>query len=310
MTRFVIPGGVTTLSIGVGAVMLCLLAGCASQPPAELKSARSAYADLAKSPAVSVAPTDVYEAKKALDRAEKTYGDQGDEPETRDLAYVAERKVITARARANMMLADQQKKEAIAEMERVKAQQALAMRQQLGQTKAQLEQSEQQLASERQARAAAEQRTQDALSKIKGFATTKQDPRGLVMTLSGSVLFATGKSELLPTAQKRLADVVAALKDDPRGITIVGHTDSTGSADRNQQLSQRRAEAVRTYVITHGVPEDRVRAQGMGPNEPVADNKTAEGRANNRRVEIILSEEGTTKAPRSPSNDMQPQPQP
>ena len=307
MRRSVVPGGVATLGIGAGATVLFVLAGCASEPPGELKNARSAYAELARSSAVGVAPTDVYDAKKALDRAEQTYGENGDEPETRDLAYVAGRKVIAARAKASMMLADQQRREAIAELERFKAQQALAMRQQLGQTKGQLEQTEQQLASERQARAAAEQRTLDALSKIKGFAT-KQDTRGLVMTLSGSVLFATGKSELLPNAQRRLADVVSALKDDPRSVTIAGYTDSTGSADRNQELSQRRAEAVRTYVISHGVPEDRVRAQGMGPNEPVADNKTAEGRANNRRVEIILSEDGATKTPRQPSNDMQPHP--
>ncbi len=293
------------IAICASATVAAALAGCASQPPAELKNARSAYAELARSTAVNVAPSDVYEAKKALDRAEQTFASEGDEPETRDLAYVAQRRVIEAHAKANASLAEGQKKEGIAEMERVKAQRALATKQQLGQTKAQLEQSQQQLSSERQARAAAEQRTQDALLKIKGM-TTKQDTRGFVMTLNGAVLFATAKSELLPNAQKRLADVVTALKEDPRSITIVGHTDATGSADTNQQLSQRRAEAVRAYLISHGIPEDRVRAQGMGPNEPVADNKSAEGRANNRRVEIILSEDASTKGTR-PGSDTQQQ---
>jgi outer membrane protein OmpA-like peptidoglycan-associated protein len=276
------------LTMTAGAVIACMIAGCASKPPTELKNARAAYTDAAQSPAASVAQADVYEAKKSLDKAEMSFNEDGDSAETRDLAYIATRKAEIAKARGNTALSMQAKQMAMQDAQRWREQQATATRQQLGQTKEQLERSQQQLESERQARVAAEQRTTDALTRIKGM-TAKQEQRGLVLTLSGSVLFASGKSELLPGAQKRLDDVVAALKDDPRSITIVGHTDSVGSEDKNQQLSQKRADAVRQYLTTHGVPENRVTSEGMGEKEPIASNKTAEGRANNRRVEIILN---------------------
>lgn len=278
-----------TLSLTAGAVLLGLAAGCASQTPVELKNARSAYQAAAEAPGASYAATDVYEAKKSLQRAEDSFKNDGDEPETRDLAYVAERMAIIAKSKGNNVILLNEKQQALNDLAQWKQQQAVAARQQLGQTKEQLAQSQQQLDSERQARAAAEQRTSDALTKMKGM-TAKQDQRGLVLTLTGGVLFATGKSELLPGAQKKLEDVIAALKDDPRSITIVGHTDSVGNDDKNMTLSQKRADAVRTYLTTHGVAEDRVTAQGMGATQPIADNKTADGRANNRRVEIILNE--------------------
>jgi outer membrane protein OmpA-like peptidoglycan-associated protein len=277
-----------TLALTAGGLILGLVAGCAHEPPRELKNARAAYQDAADSPGATLASTDVYEAKKSLQRAEAYYNERGDEPETRDLAYVAERMAIIAKSKGNNVIILNEKQQALADLDQWKQQQAVAMRQQLGQTKEQLATSQQALDSERQARVAAEQRTADALLKIKGM-QTKEDQRGLVLTLTGDVLFAFGKSELLPTAQKKLNDVVTALKDDPRTITIVGHTDSIGSDETNMQLSQRRADAVRTYLATHGIPDERVSSQGMGKSQPVADNKTAEGRANNRRVEIILN---------------------
>jgi len=290
-----------TLCLTAATIIAALLVGCGSTMPPELINARTAYQEASQSQGANLAQVDVYEAKKSLDRAEKAFADNGDEPETRDLAYVAQRKALIARSKGNIAMAQQQQREALAEGERWKQQQAIATRDQLGRTKEQLAQSQAQLDSERQARVAAEQRTQDALAKVQGL-TTKLDQRGLVMTLSGSVLFATGKSELLPTAQKKLADVVAALKDDQRSMTIVGHTDSVGSEEKNQMLSQRRAEAVRTYLIGHGIPEDRVQAKGAGSSEPITDNKSAEGRANNRRVEIILSGEPSMKGKTAPGS--------
>ncbi len=290
------------LSLTAGAVVLGLVAGCASQPPMELKNARAAYQDAIDSPGATHAATDVYEAKKSLQRAEDYYHNEGDEPETRDLAYVAERMAIIAKSKGNNIIALNQKQQALNDLQQWRQQQAVAARQQLGQTKEQLAKSQEQLESERQARVAAEQRTNDAISKLHGL-TAKQDQRGLVLTLTGGVLFAFGKSELLPTAQKKLNDVIAALKDDQRTITIVGHTDSIGSHDKNMALSQRRADAVRTYLTTHGIPEDRVTAQGVGETEPIADNKSAEGRANNRRVEIILNGSQNTQGTPMPGTD-------
>lgn len=269
------------LTMTAGAMIACMLAGCASSPPVELKNARAAYQDASRSQGASLASTSMFDAKKSLDRAEAAYSEGGDAAETRDLAYVAERNAVIAKANGGAALAMQQKQVALQDAQRIKQEQAIAMRQQLGQAKSELEKSQQQLESERQAR-------MEALNKIKGL-SAKAEERGLVLTLSGSVLFATGKSELMPGARQRLDDVIAALKDDPRSMTIIGHTDSVGSEDKNMALSQKRANAVRTYLVTHGLPENRITAEGMGESKPVADNKTAEGRANNRRVEIILN---------------------
>jgi len=97
----------------------------------------------------------------------------------------------------------------------------------------------------------------------------------------------------LPAAQNRLnqvADALMATKD--RKLTVEGHTDSRGTSSYNQVLSQERADAVRSYIISRGYPGDLIQAQGIGKDRPVADNANAEGRANNRRVEIIIDRAG------------------
>jgi outer membrane protein OmpA-like peptidoglycan-associated protein len=117
-----------------------------------------------------------------------------------------------------------------------------------------------------------------------------------VISLSGSVLFATNKSELLPAAQDRLEQVAdALLATKERRLTIEGHTDSQGSSSRNLKLSQDRAESVRAFIISRGYPGDLIRAQGMGEDRPVAGNASAEERANNRRVEIIVDRDASTQ---------------
>ena len=95
---------------------------------------------------------------------------------------------------------------------------------------------------------------------------------------------------LLPGAQVKLNEVAQALTEqNPESKMIVeGHTDSQGSAASNQDLSQRRAQSVRDYLVSRGIAADRITAQGVGPTRPIADNASAEGRANNRRVEIII----------------------
>jgi outer membrane protein OmpA-like peptidoglycan-associated protein len=112
----------------------------------------------------------------------------------------------------------------------------------------------------------------------------------MVITLSGSVLFASAKSALLPAAQVKLNEVANALiKEDPLSkIVIEGHTDSQGTAAYNQDLSQQRAQAVRDYLVTRGIASDRITSQGFGLTRSIADNGSAEGRANNRRVEIVV----------------------
>lgn len=273
-----------------GAAVLVLIAGCASQPPQELRDARAAYANAQKAPGAALTPNDQREAKLALDRAEREFADEGDDQSTRDLAYVAQRKAVAARAHSDALQALEEKKIAQREFDQYKANQAVATAQDLERTKKSLGEAQAQAQSERAARNA-------ALEKIAGLQAKTTD-RGLTLTLSGSVLFATGKSVLLPTAQERLREVAAALKEDARPITIVGHTDSKGSDESNQKLSEARAKSVRAFLVKEGVPEDRVSTIGMGEAEPIADNETTEGRANNRRVEMIL--EDRPKSPAAP----------
>jgi outer membrane protein OmpA-like peptidoglycan-associated protein len=112
----------------------------------------------------------------------------------------------------------------------------------------------------------------------------------MVITLSGSVLFTSGKWDLSPGAQLKLNDVAKSLtlQDPVSKMVVEGHTDSQGSASSNQDLSQHRAQAVRDYLVTRGIASDRISAQGFGPARSVGDNATPEGRANNRRVEIVV----------------------
>ena len=112
----------------------------------------------------------------------------------------------------------------------------------------------------------------------------------MVITLSGSVLSASAKWDLLPAAQARLNEVATALiKEDPLSkIVVEGHTDSQGAPKFNQDLSQHRAQAVRDYLVTRGIASDRISAAGFGETRTIADNASPEGRANNRRVEIVV----------------------
>ena len=103
------------------------------------------------------------------------------------------------------------------------------------------------------------------------------------------MLFATGKSSLLPSSRQKLNEVADVLKDQPdRGIVVEGHTDSTGTDAKNEVLSQQRADSVKDYLVSRGVPSERVTTRGFGASHPVTSNTTAEERANNRRVEIII----------------------
>jgi outer membrane protein OmpA-like peptidoglycan-associated protein len=137
-----------------------------------------------------------------------------------------------------------------------------------------------------------EKRTADALAELAKLAAVKEEERGLVVTLSGGVLFRSAESTLLPSAQVKLDQVAnALLAVRARNLIVEGHTDSRGSTSYNQGLSQRRANAVRDYLVQRSYPADRIQARGMGKGSPIANNASPEGRANNRRVEIIIERE-------------------
>jgi outer membrane protein OmpA-like peptidoglycan-associated protein len=116
----------------------------------------------------------------------------------------------------------------------------------------------------------------------------RQTDRGVVVTL-GDVLFAVGETELLQSAAQNLDDVIELLESEPgKAIRIEGHTDSTGPAALNLRLSEERANAVRDALIDLGIDAARLNAVGMGEDFPIATNQTEDGRARNRRVDVIV----------------------
>lgn len=117
----------------------------------------------------------------------------------------------------------------------------------------------------------------------------RETDRGLVVTL-GDVLFSTGKSDLRGAAAGHLDKLAAFLaRYGDRTVTVEGHTDSVGSDAANLSLSQRRADAVKGYLVAHGIANGRLTAAGMGEGSPVSDNATATGRQQNRRVEVVIA---------------------
>lgn len=118
----------------------------------------------------------------------------------------------------------------------------------------------------------------------------KKTDRGLVITL-GDVLFASGQATLRSAAYSNLTKLATFLNQHPeRTLTIEGHTDSQGSDDYNQSLSQRRADAVRNFLMRNQVASQRLNSIGMGESTPVGDNASDSGRQSNRRVEVIIAD--------------------
>jgi outer membrane protein OmpA-like peptidoglycan-associated protein len=299
--------------VAVVAASIVMVACGAALPPTELVDAREAYARANDGEASELAPVQLEEARQALDRAENAFEDDPEALRTRDLAYVALRNVelaeahaaqATARLRAARARGEEEEmrerleREREAELEMTQEQLAEHRRafdlqsRELEERERELAEREQALEREREARQAAEAQAAAAIESLQRVAAVQEEERGLVITLSGAVLFASGQSDLLPIAQQKLDQVAETLNDSPnRGITIEGHTDSRGSRRRNEALSLARANSVRDYLVSKGVDANRIRAVGLGSERPVANNRTAEGRANNRRVEIVVAPE-------------------
>lgn len=288
-------------SIAAPALLGALVAlGCASTSPSpQLVDARRSYDQLRMSEASQLAPAQVYTAKQALDRAELAHKDDAGSFEEKSLAYIAQRQAEIAMANGQI---------AAAQRDRKAAEQAFDARAttMLENAQTTAERAQNQLATqgtelekERAARASAERRAAAAMASLAEIARVKEEARGMVITLDGAVLFVTGKSELLPIAREKLDQVAKVLQESAAGDTflIEGHTDSQGSDAANQALSQARADAVREYLISRGVPTDRVRSVGRGESQPVASNDSPEGRANNRRVEIVVQNAAQAASP-------------
>lgn len=294
---------------------------CSATIPTELSNARQAYQHASEGPASQLVPAELHKAKLALDRAEMSFAENPKSYQTKDLSYVAERKAMNADALASIasqkanavrankeyqttqdQIIEQAKKDLAKTQTEMKKTAAAVQADKLAVKQQALLDAEKRLAGEaateaaaklaieQQARLDAEKREADAKAELAKVASLNEEARGLVITLSGSVVFASNQATILPAAQSRLNQVAEALMstDKHHKLTVEGHTDSRGTDVYNMQLSQRRAESVRSYLISRGYPTDLIEARGIGEVRPIADNANSEGRSNNRRVEIIV----------------------
>jgi outer membrane protein OmpA-like peptidoglycan-associated protein len=277
----------TKLTTAVLGAVAAAASACASTHPmpVELAEARRDYEYSASGEATEAAPAELHTAKQTLERANEAFSRDPDDAHVRDLAYVAQRQAAVARAQARIHLAAGQVDKATTDMHGAQATALASTQDELRRAKEQLTQAE----MERKA-------AMDALQQIKG-GKVKSDARGTIVTLAGNVLFQQGKATLLPAARATLGDLAKALvRMKAQSLVIEGFTDNTGTDKRNAAVSQARAEAVLGYFASQGIAADKMKAVGRGNTNPIAANTTAEGRATNRRVEIVIQGEGKNEA--------------
>ncbi|MFD2161565.1 OmpA family protein [Paradesertivirga mongoliensis] len=120
---------------------------------------------------------------------------------------------------------------------------------------------------------------------------------GLIVKFDSGILFDVDKADLKPNARTNIQNLAATMKNNPEtNIMVIGHTDSDGSDSHNYGLSERRASSVKSYTVANGVSSSRLTTVGKGEAEPIADNSTASGKAQNRRVEIVIVANEALKA--------------
>jgi len=213
--------------------------------------------------------------------------------------YLADRKVDTAKALAETRLAEDQRAAITAERDSARLDartheadaakgQAATARAEGAEQKVAADQARSDANTAQLAAASSEQQAAELQRQI-DVLQAKPTDRGLVLTL-GDVLFTSGRADLKPGATGNLNKLVAFLDKYPdRSASIQGYTDSVGSEDYNQGLSERRANSVKSYLAGQGIGSTRLSASGKGRNDPVADNDSAAGRQQNRRVEVVIS---------------------
>jgi outer membrane protein OmpA-like peptidoglycan-associated protein len=262
---------------GVGFALALGACASAPQPNAALESARTQVAAAQADPnVVRYAPLDLDTAKKDLALAESA-AEHHQDASVSQPAYMAAQTARLAQARAAAKAYDAQVAQGQAERDRIQ----LAARQRDVNTAVEQRNAASQQAAELQAE----------LDKMKA----KQTDRGIVLTL-GDVLFDTARAELNPGAATKMDQLAQFLTQHPdRRAEIDGFTDSVGSDAYNEDLSQRRASAVKAALVTRGIDPSRINTQGYGKAYPVASNSDSGGRQLNRRVEVVIG--GNDNAP-------------
>jgi outer membrane protein OmpA-like peptidoglycan-associated protein len=273
-----------------------LVGACSSMPTSTtlLSETRSDYIAAQSNPNVArYAQLEMKQATEALNHAETASSDKDSTAKVDKLAYLAKQKIAVTQEVAKQRSAEASVASAGKERDQLRLDQRTN---EADQATAKAEHARQVTQQARSQTAEAQRQTQDALARNAQLEAqladlaAKKTERGLVITL-GDVLFGSDKSRLttdgMRTAQK-LADV---LQQNPQHMVLIeGFTDSTGAAVYNQELSERRANAVRNALQEMGISRDRVAVRGYGQAHPVAANDTAQSRQLNRRVEIVISD--------------------
>ena len=281
-----------------------------NKTPLDLLEARNAVRIAKDAGAGQYAPSELQKAQDLLNQAEDYYRrKQGGGPigtVAREATQTAEEARVMSIKREQDTQVEQERKAAADQTAQAQAD-AQAQQAAAAQAQAQAQQSQAQAAQAEQARQQAElarqQATQQAeqaesdkaqmrarmLRQLNQVLETRDTARGLIVNMP-DVLFDTGKADLKPSARERLAKVAGILIAYPDiHVEIDGYTDSTGSLEFNERLSQQRADSVRSYLSSQGVNSSAITTQGFGPSQPIASNDTASGRQQNRRVELVVS---------------------
>jgi outer membrane protein OmpA-like peptidoglycan-associated protein len=272
-------------SLLAAAIAATLFAGCASAPekPAGSAEVRAKLTALQREPTLANrAPVAFKDAETAVNQAELI---EKDLVLAAHRVYIADRKVDTARHLAETRFAEEERTALNEQSEKARLD-SRTREADLAKSDAISARAE----SDAQRAAANSARSDaDELKRQLEILQAQPTDRGLVLTL-GDTLFATGKAELKSGATANLDRVTAFLNEYPkRTAAIEGYTDSMGSDEMNQSLSQRRADAVKNYLVRQGVGSARLTSEGRGEGSPVADNESAAGRQQNRRVEVVIS---------------------
>jgi outer membrane protein OmpA-like peptidoglycan-associated protein len=229
------------------------------------------------------------EKRVAQDREARARADADAEIKRRQEADQARHEAEAAKADAERMKKEAEAAAAEAARQKEEAEQAKAA------ALAEQRVAEAEADKARQSAARAESEKADLraqlLRQLNSILQTRDSARGLIVNMS-DVLFDTGSSALKPGAREMLAKISGIVLAHPGlNLQIEGHTDSVGSDDFNQQLSERRADTVRDFLAEQGVPGSAITATGFGKTQPAASNDTPEGRQRNRRVEIVVNGE-------------------
>lgn len=285
-----------TTTLATALLTAGLLAACSSHGPLPaLEQARTSVQRTSADPSVAqYAQIELKEASDTLARADHVWAYEKDESEANHLAYLAQQRAEIASNTAKARQLDAQIQQAGNETDRLRLQartrEAEEATQRAQQAQQQAMSAEQRAAQQQAAARSAQERVGDLEAQLREM-EAQQTERGLLVTL-GDVLFAFDKADLSAQAGPRLDKLARFLMQFPdRKLLIEGYTDSVGKDAYNLSLSERRAQAVRNALLQRGVDGARISARGYGKAHPVADNGAADGRAMNRRVEIVIADE-------------------